>query len=163
MRRRARSQVAEGDAQLARGWSKDHFGLPPADVYLACDPDIVVARLDAILAPRDADPPGGIRAVDDAGTSQTIAPASATHETRASSRIASRVEVAAHRANALTLATLADVVNTATRDVDICVTRCRLAGMGRTGISGIRSITSASKAAAASVRVRASRSVQRWR
>ena len=45
------------DAQLARGWSKDHLGLPPADVYLACDPDIVVARLDAILAPRDADPP----------------------------------------------------------------------------------------------------------
>ena len=40
---------------------------------------------------------------------------------RAHRPIASRVEVGAHRANALTLATLADVVNTATRDVDICV------------------------------------------
>ena len=118
------------DAQLARGWSKDHFGLPPADVYLACDPDIVVARLDAILALRDADPPGGSRAVDDAGTSQTIAPASATHETRASARIASRVEVGARRASTLTLATLADVVNTATRDVDICVTALPLGWHG---------------------------------
>ena len=42
------------DAQLARGWSKDHFALPPADVYFACDPDVVVAELVAALGPRDA-------------------------------------------------------------------------------------------------------------
>jgi thiamine pyrophosphate-dependent acetolactate synthase large subunit-like protein len=42
------------DAQLARGWSKDHFGLPPADVYLACEPDVVVAGLADALGVRAA-------------------------------------------------------------------------------------------------------------
>jgi thiamine pyrophosphate-dependent acetolactate synthase large subunit-like protein len=91
------------DAQLARGWSKDHFGLPPADVYLACDPDIVVTQLAAALAPRDAKP---LRAICNvaAGPAQPGA--------------------------TLTLATLAAAVNAATRDIDVCVTALPLGWHG---------------------------------
>jgi thiamine pyrophosphate-dependent acetolactate synthase large subunit-like protein len=33
------------DAHLHRGWSMDYQGLPPADVYLMCEPDIAVPLL----------------------------------------------------------------------------------------------------------------------
>jgi thiamine pyrophosphate-dependent acetolactate synthase large subunit-like protein len=33
------------DAHLHRGWSADYQGLPPADVYLMCEPDVVVPLL----------------------------------------------------------------------------------------------------------------------
>ena len=33
------------DAQLHRGWSADYQGLPPADVYLMCEPDVAVPLL----------------------------------------------------------------------------------------------------------------------
>jgi len=39
------------DAHLHRGWSMDHQGLPPADVYLMCEPEAAVPRLlDAVRA-----------------------------------------------------------------------------------------------------------------
>jgi thiamine pyrophosphate-dependent acetolactate synthase large subunit-like protein len=33
------------DAHVHRGWSMDYFGLPPADVYMMCEPDVVVPLL----------------------------------------------------------------------------------------------------------------------
>jgi thiamine pyrophosphate-dependent acetolactate synthase large subunit-like protein len=39
------------DAHLHRGWSMDYQGLPPADVYLMCEPDVAVPMLlDAVRA-----------------------------------------------------------------------------------------------------------------
>jgi thiamine pyrophosphate-dependent acetolactate synthase large subunit-like protein len=39
------------DAHLHRGWSMDYQGLPPADVYLMCEPDVAVPLLvDAVRA-----------------------------------------------------------------------------------------------------------------
>jgi thiamine pyrophosphate-dependent acetolactate synthase large subunit-like protein len=39
------------DAHLHRGWSADYQGLPPADVYMMCEPDAVVPLLlDAVHA-----------------------------------------------------------------------------------------------------------------
>src|SRR5207302_743734 len=39
------------DAHLHRGWSADYQGLPPADVYLMCEPDVAVPLLlDAVRA-----------------------------------------------------------------------------------------------------------------
>jgi thiamine pyrophosphate-dependent acetolactate synthase large subunit-like protein len=39
------------DAHIHRGWSADYQGLPPSDVYLMCEPDIVVPLLmDAVRA-----------------------------------------------------------------------------------------------------------------
>ena len=47
------------DAHIHRGWSMDYQGLPPADVYLMCEPDAVVPLLrDAVKArPRRPDAP----------------------------------------------------------------------------------------------------------
>jgi thiamine pyrophosphate-dependent acetolactate synthase large subunit-like protein len=33
------------DAHIHRGWSMDYQGLPPADVYLMCEPDVAVSML----------------------------------------------------------------------------------------------------------------------
>src|SRR3989475_7123456 len=39
------------DAHIHRGWSADYQGLPPADVYLMCEPDVAVPLLlDAVRA-----------------------------------------------------------------------------------------------------------------
>ncbi|HTM59761.1 MAG TPA: thiamine pyrophosphate-binding protein [Burkholderiales bacterium] len=39
------------DAHIHRGWSMDYQGLPPADVYLMCEPDVAVPLLlDAVRA-----------------------------------------------------------------------------------------------------------------
>ena len=47
------------DAHIHRGWSMDYQGLPPADVYLMCEPDVAVPLLldatrarPAVVAPR---------------------------------------------------------------------------------------------------------------
>ncbi len=42
------------DAHLHRGWSMDHQGLPPADVYLMCEPEAAVPRLIEAVRPRTA-------------------------------------------------------------------------------------------------------------
>jgi thiamine pyrophosphate-dependent acetolactate synthase large subunit-like protein len=42
------------DAHSHRGWSMDHQGLPPADVYMMCEPDIAVPLLFDAARPRPA-------------------------------------------------------------------------------------------------------------
>jgi thiamine pyrophosphate-dependent acetolactate synthase large subunit-like protein len=42
------------DHQLHNGWSMDHQALPPADLFIACDADVVVAELLAGLPATDA-------------------------------------------------------------------------------------------------------------
>jgi thiamine pyrophosphate-dependent acetolactate synthase large subunit-like protein len=42
------------DAHLHRGWSMDYQGLPPADIYLMCEPDAVVPLLLDAVRPRTA-------------------------------------------------------------------------------------------------------------
>ena len=44
------------DAHAHRGWSMDYQGLPPADVYLMCEPDAVVPLLLEAVRPRTAAP-----------------------------------------------------------------------------------------------------------
>ena len=44
------------DAHVHRGWSMDYQGLPPADVYLMCEPDAVVPLLLEAVRPRTAAP-----------------------------------------------------------------------------------------------------------
>jgi thiamine pyrophosphate-dependent acetolactate synthase large subunit-like protein len=41
---------ATQDHVLHNGWSKDHFELPPVDLAIACDPDLLVAALGDRLA-----------------------------------------------------------------------------------------------------------------
>lgn len=96
------------DAQLARGWSKDHFGAPPADVYLACDTDVAVAQLLAALRDTQVQRTTAMREVDRAP----------------------EPTLAASTAIPLTLAVLAEVVNTATRDIDVCITALPLGWHG---------------------------------
>jgi thiamine pyrophosphate-dependent acetolactate synthase large subunit-like protein len=43
------------DAHSHRGWSMDYQGLPPADVYMMCEPDIVVPLLLNAVRPRASD------------------------------------------------------------------------------------------------------------
>jgi len=45
------------DHHLHNGWSMDYQGLPPVDVFIACEPDVAVPAL------RDALGPGGARAL----------------------------------------------------------------------------------------------------
>ncbi len=42
------------DAHLHRGWSADYQGLPPAEVYMMCEPDIVVPLLTQPVRARPA-------------------------------------------------------------------------------------------------------------
>jgi thiamine pyrophosphate-dependent acetolactate synthase large subunit-like protein len=44
------------DHQLHNGWSMDHQGLPPADIFMACEPEEAVDALLAALADRQAPP-----------------------------------------------------------------------------------------------------------
>lgn len=117
------------DAQLARGWSKDHFGPPPADVHLACEPDTVVPLLDETLARRNTNAKSDSRAVD-AGSSRVAATESPKEESGGPAARFSANDHAPADGNALTLARLADAVNAATRDVDVCITRLPLGWYG---------------------------------
>jgi thiamine pyrophosphate-dependent acetolactate synthase large subunit-like protein len=49
------------DAHSHRGWSMDYQGLPPADVYMMCEPDSVVPLLLDAVRPRAAAVRGKIR------------------------------------------------------------------------------------------------------
>jgi thiamine pyrophosphate-dependent acetolactate synthase large subunit-like protein len=42
------------DAHSHRGWSMDYQGLPPADVYMMCEPDVAVPLLLEAVKPRPA-------------------------------------------------------------------------------------------------------------
>lgn len=88
------------DAHLHRGWSMDHQGLPPVDLYLQCEPapavplllDAVRARSPAAPAPRDTLPDAA--------------------------------------ANVVSIRALADALNAATEGMPVCITRVPLGWHG---------------------------------
>ncbi|HWH81640.1 MAG TPA: thiamine pyrophosphate-binding protein [Burkholderiaceae bacterium] len=88
------------DAALHRGWSHDYQALAPADVYLMCDPDVVVPMLVDALAQKAATP----------------APRVAAPEAAASETVSIRA--------------LAHALNDATRELEICLTRLPLGWNG---------------------------------
>ncbi|MFN2646465.1 MAG: thiamine pyrophosphate-dependent enzyme, partial [Burkholderiales bacterium] len=57
------------DAQIHRGWSADYQGLPPADVYLMCEPDVAVPLLVEAVKAR----PAAVQAKSDAAWPQDSA------------------------------------------------------------------------------------------
>jgi thiamine pyrophosphate-dependent acetolactate synthase large subunit-like protein len=63
------------DHQLHNGWSMDHQGLPPADVFMACEPEAAVDALLAALADRQAPalPPRAPEPVPQAGPGDELA------------------------------------------------------------------------------------------
>jgi thiamine pyrophosphate-dependent acetolactate synthase large subunit-like protein len=105
------------DAQLARGWSKDHFALAPADVCLACEPDVVVAELVNALEVR------GVAARDSAAT--TTRAYAAPFAPRGS-----HGADASARDDCMPLKSLAAVVDDVTQGVALCVTRVPLGWNG---------------------------------
>jgi len=87
------------DAHIHRGWSMDYQGLPPADVYLLCEPKAAVPALLAAVKARVAPAPA---------PAGTLPPAS----------------------DVVSLRTLADDLNVATKDMDVCLTRLPLGWNG---------------------------------
>lgn len=88
------------DAHSHRGWSMDYQGLPPADVYLMCEPDAAVPLLLEAAKPRPA-----------------IAPARAAAFVPAPSDVVS-------------IAALAQAFNSAVEGIDVCLTRLPLGWNG---------------------------------
>jgi thiamine pyrophosphate-dependent acetolactate synthase large subunit-like protein len=88
------------DAHLHRGWSMDYQGLPPVDVYMMCEPDAVVPL---VL--------GAVKARPAAAASRPQLPPSAS-------------------ADMVTIRTLADALNAATKGLEICLTRLPLGWNG---------------------------------
>lgn len=88
------------DQHVHRGWSMDHQGLPPVDVYMLCETDAVVPLLlDAVQA-------------------------------RASAPLAPRAELPVRDDGVVSIRALADAVNTATEGVDVCFTHVPLGWHG---------------------------------
>jgi len=88
------------DAHIHRGWSMDYQGLPAVDIYMMCEPDIAVPLLLDAVKPR----PGAVAA-----------------------KPAPLPEAAS---DVVSIRTLADALNAATKDVDICITRLPLGWNG---------------------------------
>ena len=88
------------DAHSHRGWSMDYQGLPPVDVYMMCEPDTVVPLLL-----------GAVKARPAPVASQAQLPPAAASEM-------------------VTIRTLADALNAATRDLEVCMTRLPLGWNG---------------------------------
>jgi thiamine pyrophosphate-dependent acetolactate synthase large subunit-like protein len=66
------------DAHVHRGWSMDYQGLPPVDVYMMCEPDVVVPLLLAAVKARPAAVtarPDPLPAASDRVTIRTLADA----------------------------------------------------------------------------------------
>jgi len=89
------------DAHLHRGWSMDYQGLPPADVYMMCEPDTVVPLLLGAVKGRAA-----------TVSSRRQHPPSASPP------------------DMVTIRTLAEALNAAARDMEICMTRLPLGWNG---------------------------------
>ncbi len=87
------------DSHLHRGWSMDYQGLPPADVYLMCEPEAAVPRLLGAVRARPA-----IAAVP-------RVPLPATDGT-------------------LSIRAIADDLNEASREMDLCITHLPLGWNG---------------------------------
>jgi len=88
------------DAHLHRGWSMDYQGLPPVDIYMMCEPDTVVPLLLDAVKARPA-----------AVVSRPQLPPPAA-------------------ADMVTIRTLADALNTATKGLEVCMTRLPLGWNG---------------------------------
>jgi thiamine pyrophosphate-dependent acetolactate synthase large subunit-like protein len=88
------------DAHSHRGWSMDYQGLPPADVYLMCEPDAAVPLLLEAASPRAPSVPQ---------------PPAASLPSPA---------------DPLALGGVASALNTATRGIDVCFTRLPLGWNG---------------------------------
>jgi thiamine pyrophosphate-dependent acetolactate synthase large subunit-like protein len=87
------------DAHIHRGWSMDYQGLPPADIYLMCEPKAAVPALLAAVKARVAPAPAAAGALPQAS-------------------------------DVVSLRTLADDLNTATKGMDVCLTRVPLGWNG---------------------------------
>jgi len=88
------------DAHLHRGWSMDYQGLPPVDIYMMCEPDAAVSLLLGAVKARTA----------------AVAP--------------KRVPLADSASDVVSIRTLADALNQATKGMDICITRLPLGWNG---------------------------------
>jgi thiamine pyrophosphate-dependent acetolactate synthase large subunit-like protein len=88
------------DAHIHRGWSMDYQGLPAVDVYMMCEPDAVVPLLLDAVKPR----PGAIAAKP--APLPDAAP------------------------DAVSIRTLADALNAAAKDIEVCITRLPLGWNG---------------------------------
>jgi thiamine pyrophosphate-dependent acetolactate synthase large subunit-like protein len=88
------------DAHLHRGWSMDYQGLPPVDLYMMCEPEAAVPLLLDAVKARPA---------------------------AASSNPASLPDPAP---DVVSIRTLADALNAATKDMDVCITRLPLGWNG---------------------------------
>jgi thiamine pyrophosphate-dependent acetolactate synthase large subunit-like protein len=87
------------DAHIHRGWSMDYQGLPPADVYMMCEPDTVVPLLLGAVKARPA-------------------------------AVAAQPAALPAPSDMVTIRTLADALNAATKGLDICMTRLPLGWYG---------------------------------
>ncbi len=94
------------DAHLHRGWSMDYQGLPPADLYLMCEPEAAIAPLIEALGPHAAASASARRPA-----SGTAAPAAAP-------------------AGVVTLRALADALNAASEGMALCLTKLPLGWNG---------------------------------
>ncbi len=88
------------DAHIHRGWSMDYQGLPAVDIYMMCEPDAAVPLLLDAVKPR----PGAVAAKP--APSPDAAPA------------------------VVSIRALADALNAATKDMEICITRLPLGWNG---------------------------------
>ena len=88
------------DAHLHRGWSMDYQGLPPVDVYMMCEPDAVVPLLLDAVKARPA--------------AAALKPAPLPDAAP----------------DVVSIRTLADALNEATKGLDVCLTRLPLGWNG---------------------------------
>ena len=88
------------DAHLHRGWSMDYQGLPPVDVYMMCEPDAVVPLLLDAVKARSA--------------AAALKPAPLPDAAP----------------DVVSIRTLADALNEATKGLDVCLTRLPLGWNG---------------------------------
>ena len=88
------------DAHLHRGWSMDYQGLPPVDLYMMCEPEAAVALL--------------LDAVKARPTALASKPAPLPDPAP----------------DAVSIRTLADALNAATKGMDVCITRLPLGWNG---------------------------------
>ncbi|TMG75574.1 MAG: thiamine pyrophosphate-binding protein [Betaproteobacteria bacterium] len=88
------------DAHLHRGWSMDYQGLPPVDLYMMCEPEAAVPLLLDAVKARPA-------AV---ASNPTLLPDPAP--------------------DVVSIRTLADALNAATKGMDVCITRLPLGWNG---------------------------------
>jgi thiamine pyrophosphate-dependent acetolactate synthase large subunit-like protein len=92
---------ASCDVHLHRGFGMEYFGLPPVDVNLLAEPDVVVLQLAEACRPR-----------------------------RGSAAPAAPPEPAARAHDVMSLRALADAFNEATDGIDVCLTRLPLGWRG---------------------------------